>query len=576
MLGTVSWKSVFPFLRWWPDVNRKTVKSDLLAGFTGAIVVLPQSVAFALIAGLPPVYGVYTAMVTPVVAALFGSSHQLVSGPTTALSLAVFSTISQFAQPSTESYIALTLLLTFLAGFIQFILGVARMGVLVNFVSHSVIIGFTAGAALLIAASQLKHVLGLHIEAGSSFIVTVGYIASHIEEINVYAVAIGSATLLIALLLRKLFPSVPHLLVVLLLGSTAVYFLNPESLGIYMAEAMPRRLPPVAMISVNYDHLVGLTPQAIAIALLGLIEAVAISRSIATQTHQHLDSSQEFIGQGLSNMIGPFFSCYVGSGSFTRSAVNLTAGAKTPMAAIFAAAILMLIILAVAPLAAYIPMPVMGGIILLVAYNLLDIPHLRQIFRTSRSESAVLLITFISTVFINLVLAIFAGIILSLLFYLMRTSKPKIVMLAPNNISGNRKFMNADLHHLVQCPQLHIIRIDGSLFFGAVDHIKKYLYELSKSKKHILIVATGINFIDMSGAELLVTEAARLKSIGGGLYLSNLKKTARDFLYPEYRKKIGDSNIFSSKEEAISRIYSNLDSSVCHSCKYRIFKECVQ
>ncbi len=568
---------LFPFLQWWPKVNSQTLKSDLVAGLTGAIIVLPQGVAFALIAGLPPVYGMYTAMITPIIAALFGSSYHLISGPTTALSLAIFSSVSLYAQPSSENFIVLTLLLTFLTGVIQFVLGVARMGTLVNFVSHSVIIGFTLGAAILIATSQLKHVLGLHIAGGTTFIETWNYLIHHFREINPYAAAIGLGTLLIAVMIKKFYPAMPNLLIALLTGTITVYYLSDAEWNISLVGAMPRGLPPFKVPHFNFESIAQLTPNALAIALLGLIEAIAIARGIAVKTHQRLNSNQEFIGQGLSNIIGSFFSCYVGSGSFTRSGVNYTAGAKTPMAAIFAALILIVIMLAIAPLAAHLPMPTMGGIILLVAYNLVDVHHLKQIFRTSRSETIILLITFFCTLFINIEFAIFAGIIFSLAFYLMRTSRPKVMVLAPTLLKGERKFINVELHQeLSQCPQFHIIRIDGSLFFGAVDHIKNVLYDLSETKKHILIVGTGINFIDASGADLLTTEAERMKSLGGGLYFSHMKKSVSEYLNKGYKDKIGVDQFFLHKEDAIAAIYDHLDKSICESCEFKIFRECVK
>jgi sulfate permease, SulP family len=573
-LNKAVWKNVFPFLQWWPLVNQQTVKADLLAGITGAIIVLPQGVAFALIAGLPPVYGMYTAMVTPIIAALFGSSRHMVSGPTTAISLAVFSSVSLYAEPSTESFISLTLLLTFLTGVIQFSLGLARMGALVNFISHSVVIGFTAGAAVLIATTQLKHVLGLHIAGGASFMLTWQSIVENAAAINPFALSAGIGTLLFAILLKKFFPQLPNLLLALIVGTLAVYILRSDDWSIALVGAMPRALPSFTMIHFNYDNIAKLTPSALTVAILGLIEAVAIARSIGSKTHQRLDNNQEFIGQGLSNMVGGFFSCYAGSGSFTRSGLNYTVGAKTPLAAVFAALMLVLIVLAVAPLTAHLPMATVGGIILLVAWNLIDFNYIKSIFRTSKSETSVLLITFISTVFIDLVFAISTGIVFSLVLYLMRTSKPKVVKLAPNLIKGQRKFMDVELHQLTTCPQLHIIRVDGSLFFGAVENIRKVLYKLSETKPHILIIGNGINFIDVSGAELLEEEAHRLKEMGGGLYLSHLKRSVREFLDRGYREKIGNDHFFYSKEDAISYIYSKLDANTCKTCTARIFNEC--
>lgn len=566
---------VFPFLRWWPLVNKQTLKVDLLAGFTGAIIVLPQGIAFAMIAGLPPIYGLYTAIVTPIVAALFGSSYHLVSGPTTTSSIAIFATISLLAVPQSQDFISLALTLTIMVGLIQFSLGVSRLGSVVNFISHSVVTGYTVGAALLIATSQIKHVIGLSIPNEATFIKTWELVFSQFREFNLNTLSLGIGTILIAIMSKKLFPKLPNLLLAMLFGTAVSYFIGNELFPVPLVGKMPRGLPAFHFPNLDYNVLRELAPGAFAVAMLGAIEVISISRSIANKSKQRLDSNQEFIGLGLSNMVGGFFSCFAGSGSFTRSGLNYTSGAKTPMAAIIAALFLLMIVSLVAPWAAYLPIPTIGGIILLVAYSLIDFKGIRQIFRAGKSEKVVFAMTALSILFINLQFSILIGVLFSLIFYLMRTSKPKVVMLAPKIIDGKRKFMNAELHQLVQCPQLHIIRIDGSLFFGAVDHIKKVLYELSETKKHILIVGTGINFIDVTGAELLVAEAERMQSLGGGLYFSQMKKSVREYMDKGYTDKIGQAQFFFHKEEAITAIYDKLDISICKSCEVRIFKECV-
>jgi len=353
-------KALFPFLNWWPMVNKKTIKADIGAGITNAVIVLPQGVAFAMIAGLPPIYGLYTAMIIPVIAALFGSSWHLISGPTTAISIVVFASISQFAEPGTESFITLVFVLTFIAGAIQLLMGIARMGVLVNFVSHSVVVGFTAGAAVLIATSQLKHVFGFTPPKGASFYTNWEYIIMHIGETNMYVFGIAMATLITALLLKKLTPKIPNMLVAMLVGSLVAYFWANGVDGVTLVGKLPAELPSFHFPSLTSENIIMLTPNAFAVALLGLIEAVAIARSISTKSHQNLDGNQEFIGQGLSNLVGSMFMSYAGSGSFTRSGINYQAGAKTPLSAIFAAISLALILLLVAPLTAYLPIAAMG------------------------------------------------------------------------------------------------------------------------------------------------------------------------------------------------------------------------
>ena len=573
-------RRIFPFLTWWPMVNRGSLRADFLAGITGAIIVLPQGVAFAMIAGLPPEYGLYTAMVTPVIAALFGSSHHLISGPTTAISIVVFAAISQFADPGSAEYIRLALALTFLAGAFQLILGLARMGTLINFVSHSVVLAFTAGAALLIATSQLKHILGIDVPRGLPFLENWAHLVRSVGETNFYVLGIALSTLVAALLFKRFFPKLPNMLLAMVVGSLISFLLDGEAQGVKLVGQLPAHLPPPSLPDISERSIRLLAPNAFAIALLGLIEAVSIARAIATHTQQRIDGNQEFIGQGLSNLLGSFFSSYAGSGSFTRSGVNHQAGAKTPLAAIFAALLLALILLLVAPLTAYLPMPAMGGIILLVAYNLVDMHHIRTILRTSRNESIVLVITFLATLLLELEFAIYIGVFLSLIFYLQRTSKPRVVEMAPNPAEEKRKFVNVDRVPVRECPQLKIIRIDGSLFFGAVDHVAGQLAEITHEEsphRRVLILASGINFIDMNGAELLVQEARRLRTLGGELYIAGMKLPGRELMKRGgFWGQIGEENFFWSKQEALASVYPGLDPAVCAACTARIFTECAE
>ncbi|HFD87459.1 MAG TPA: SulP family inorganic anion transporter [Gammaproteobacteria bacterium] len=560
-------------------VNKQTIKADLIAGFTGAVIVLPQGVAFATIAGLPPEYGLYTAMVTPIIAALFGSSLHLISGPTTAISIVIFSAVSRHAVPGSEEFINLALTITFLAGVYQFAFGVARLGALVNFVSHTVVVGFTAGAAILIATSQMKHVLGVEVPRGESFLHTWTTIYDHLSLTNYYVLAIGLVTLLTALLVKKFLPVIPNLLAGLIVGSVLALLLHGAEHGVALVGEIPGHLPPLSHPDLSFESLRLLAPEAFAVALLGLIEAVSISRSVAARSHQRIDGNQEFIGQGLSNIAGSFFSSYAGSGSFTRSGINYSAGAKTPMSAIFAAAFLALIVVLIAPLTAYLPIAAMGGVILLVAYNLIDVHHIKEILLTSKSETAILLTTFFATLFLELEFAIYLGVLLSLVLFLNRTSTPDIVELGPAHEEGSsKKFLaNVKSQPVPQCPQLKIIRIDMSIYFGSASHIQSKLHEISEKHgyHHILIICSGVNFIDMSGAEMLAQEAKRLEDLGGGLYFAEIKSKVYDFISRvHFIRKIGNNHFFDEKKLAIREIVKRLDHDICRTCKVRVFDEC--
>jgi len=568
----------FPFLLWWPELGRRTLKADLLAGITGAVIVLPQGVAFAIIAGLPPQYGLYSAIVPAIVAALFGSSRHLISGPTTAISLVLFSTISRFAEPGSVDYIQMVLTLTFLAGVVQLTLGSVRLGALVNFISHSVVVGFTAGAAILIGTSQISGMLGVPAPKGHSFIRTWQALFTLIADANPYVVAIAATTLVTTLLLRLYAPKLPGMLVAMVLGSVASLYMDGAAHGVKLVGSLPSSLPPLSSPDLSLSSVRMLFPGAIAVAMLGLVEAVSIARSVATRSEQLIDNNQEFIGQGLSNIVGSFFSSYAASGSFTRTGVNYSAGAKTPMSAVFAALSLMAILLLIAPLTAYLPIGAMAGILVLVAYSLIDMHHIKTIMRTSRQEAVVMAVTFLSTLFVELEFAIYIGVLLSLMLYLNRTSHPHFVTLVPDTGTDRHSFVNVEHHPTPECPQLKVLRVDGSLFFGAVNHMAEEIARIrreSPEQCHLLIVATGINFIDVAGCEMLAAEAHRLHISGGKLYLCNLKYDVREVLeLGGYIDKIGPENIFHSKTEAVKEIVQRLDPERCRVCTVRIFHEC--
>ena len=419
----------------------------------------------------------------------------------------------------------MVLTLTFMVGLFQVGLGLARLGSLVNFVSHSVIVGFTTGAAILIATSQMRHLTGIKLQKGHYFIHIWTELIPRFSETNLYVLAVALVTLLIALLFKKLLPNWPGMLFAMIGGSILALLLDGKNHGVQLVGALPQHLPPLSSPDLTVASLRQLAPGALAVAMLGLAEAVSIARSIATKSEQRIDSNQEFIGQGLSNVIGSFFSSYAASGSFTRTGVNYNAGAKTPMAAFYSAVTLTIIVLLIAPLTAYLPIAAMAGILILVAYNIIDFHHIKAIVRTSKPEAGILFATFLATLLVELEFAIYVGVILSLLIYLNRTSHPSVITLVPDADRGRRRFINIQKKPSPECPQLKIIRLDGSIFFGAVNHVAEMLDEITKrnpEQAHILIVAGGINFIDVAGCQMMNQEVHRLHLSGREVYLCSL------------------------------------------------------
>ena len=562
---------------WLDRVNRHSLRQDLFAGLTGAVIALPQGVAFAMLAGLPPQYGLYTAIVPVIIAALFGSSHHLISGPTTPLSIVLFTTVSALALPESPDYISLILTLTLMVGFFQLLMGLGRLGMLVNFISHAVIVGFTAGAALLIITGQMQHALAIELPREEAFWATWFSLFERLPEANGYAVTVAAATLASALVIRRLLPRWPSLFIAMIVGALVSQMLGGEARGIELVGSLPTHLPPLTLPEISMERVNQLASSALAIALLGLLEAVSIARSIATQSHQPLDPNREFIGQGLSNIGGAFFSSYASSGSFTRSAINYRAGAKTPLAAVFSAIIIAVILVMFAPLAAYLPIPAMAAVLLLVAWRLVEWHHIKVIIKANPVDAAVLTATFVATLFVELTFAIYVGVILSLVLHLNRISRPSIISRVPDGHDEHRRFVTAD-DPGQECPQLKILRIDGSLFFGSINYIEQALREIDHQQpeqKRVLIIGSGINFIDVAGADLLVREARRRRQMGGDLYLCSIKPGVCEILKKgEYVELIGKDHIFATKREALSAIYQALDPERCQRCTVKAFLEC--
>lgn len=572
-----------PFLAWKQQVTRETLRHDAAAALTGAIVVLPQAVAFATIAGLPPQYGLYAAMVPTIVAALWGSSRHLVSGPTTAISVLVFATLSPLAEPGSDRYIGMVLTLALLAGVFQLAMGLARLGALVNFISHTVIIGFTAGAALLIAASQIKNFFGLAVPRGAEFHETLLFAAEHLGEAHVWVTVVGAVTLAAGLLARRYLPRWPYMIVAMVAGAVVAAVLNQllgaERTGITTVGALPGALPQPSLPDLSYGSVKALLFPAAVVAVISLTEAVAIARSVAAKSGQRLDADQEFVGQGLSNIVGSFFSAYPSSGSFNRSGINHAAGARTPLAAALSAPMLLAIALLAAPLAAYLPVAAMAGILFIVAWGLIDWHHIGRILRRHPRERVVLLVTWLG-VLVDLEKGLFFGIVVSLLFYLYRTSQPEIEERAPPTAGRGdaRRKMVAASETDPPCPQLAMLRVRGSIYFGAVEHVHEALRRVDEAeprRKWVLLMAQGINFVDLAGAQLLADEARRRRALGGALFIVGAQPAVRQMLeHSEHIAEIGADHLIAHKGEAVRAAYPLLDSAVCRGCTRRVFEEC--
>jgi SulP family sulfate permease len=571
----------FPFLKWWPLVDASTLKADALAGLVGAVVVLPQGVAFATLAGLPPEYGLYCAIVPAAVTALFGSSLHAVSGPTNAVSLITFASLSTLAAPGTPHYIQLALTLALMSGIVMLAMGLLRLGVLVNFISSTVVVGFTAAIGVLIFASQLGSFLGLQIPASGTFTRILVGALTHLGDTRLWVALVAAATLVIGATARRAVPGIPPMLVAMVTGSLLAFGLNKwlgtEHTGLVTLGPLPGALPPLSFPDVSIGTLQNLLGAAIAVTVVSLTQAISIAHAVALKSGQRLDNNQEFIGQGLGNIAAAFFSGFPASASVNRCGINYEAGARTPLSAVFSALLLILVLFAVAPLAAYLPIAVVAGVLFLVAWGLLDLKRIRAILRTSRTESVVLAVTFFATLLLDLEFAILMGILASLVVYLNRTSHPTMRSLVPDPRHPQRKLTEIE-DGLVECPQLKMLRVEGSIYFGAVNHVAHHfdtLRQHNPGQKHLLLMSKSINFVDMAGAELLATEARHRRAAGGRLYFYSLREPVEELLERGgYIADIGREDVFHGKHQAIAGVFARLDRSVCAKCRARIFEEC--
>ena len=576
---------------WVGRVDKLTLRADLVAGILGALLVLPQGFAFASLAGLPPEYGLYTAIVPCVIAALFGSSLHVVSGPTNANSLALFATLAPLAIVGSPAYIQLALAVTVLVGLMQWLIGVLRLGSIANFISPSALRGFMTGAAALIAVHSLTDLLGLASPekhgTGALFV----HIGQHLDAVRPGALLVGVFTLVVVLVFRRLLPKWPFMLIGLAAGTALAALLNSASPWplwgvIAVVGSIPAIVPRFQWPGVELSSIPELLSIAFALTIVALGQSISIAKAVAARSGQAIDANREFRGQGLSNIVGGFFSSYVSCGSLNRSLPNLEAGARTPLAAVFASAWLLLLLALAAPLLALIPLPAIAALLLVVAWSLLDVPGWQRLWRHSREDFAIAAVTALATVTIRLEMAILLGTILSLVVYLHRNSRPCVrVMGFDQPVDGNgarseRPFVvRADVPvALPECPQLKMIRMEGEVYFGAVPHVADALRGLRAAPdapRHLLVMAKSMNFIDLPAAELWRAELLLRRAEAGDLYFHRPRPPVLElWQHIGFMQELGADHVFPTKRVAIATIFARLDRSVCARCTVRAFEEC--
>ena len=535
-------KKLIPAFDWIPNYKKSDLSGDLSAGIIVAIMLIPQGMAYAMLAGLPPVVGLYAATIPLMVYALFGTSRQLAVGPVAMVSLLVFAGVSTIAEPGTDEYISFVLLLMLMIGLIQFLMGVLRLGFLVNFLSHAVISGFTSAAAIIIGLSQLKHLLGVQIESDHVFLILWESITK-LSEMNWIAFAIGVGSILVLIGIKKFIPKVPGPLVVVVLSILVAYFLQLQTFGINIVGEVPKGLPSLSIPTFSIDSMIALLPIALTISFVGFMESIAMAKAIASKEKYKVVPNKELVGLGLANVAGSFFSAYPVTGGFSRSAVNYQSGARTPLASIITAILILLTLLFFTGLFYFLPQAVLAAIIMVAVYSLIDVKEAKYLFKIRSLDGWTWVITFIATLTIGIEQGILIGLAFSLLVFIGRSAYPHVAELGyvqEKNVFRNiARYPDAKVD-----PEVLIFRVDASLYFANMTFLEDKLCERVGEKpqlKWIILDFSGVNSIDAVAIHSLeeIMESCsqgKIKFLFAGIkgpVMDHLKKAKWDEKYSE-------------------------------------------
>jgi SulP family sulfate permease len=559
--------------------QRTDLGPDLIAGLTVAAVAVPQSMAYASIAELPAQYGLYTAILAVIVGALWGSSPYLSTGPTNANSLVVLSVLVAIATPGDPVFLLGASVMAFLSGIFLLVLAGLRLGAMATLASHPVLLGFTAGAGVLIAFGQLRHLLGLQYASTPAMYHMVAGLAEHAHETHWPTLLVGLGTLGAMVLLKRVSARAPAALVAITAAALVVWLLGLDHRGVRVIGDIPRSLPPLTWEATgmlpDLDLVRSLLVGSLAVAALGLVEAVAVAQSLARKEGQRLDSNQEFFGQGMANVTCGLLSGYPAAGSLTRSALNHLAGARTQLSGLFAGVTILAAMLALAPYASFIPSAGLAGIVLVVAWRMVDRKGIVHVFRTSRSETLIMAVTFVATLVVPLEFAVLAGVLVSLALFVVRASLPHVYQTVPD----------PTFRHMVEavdkptCRQLGIITIQGPLFFGAVYHVEEELrhhYEDHAGQINLVLRMHGVEMCDLTGVEMLKSTVNTYRRLGGDVFIIRPCRPVREiFEESGFLNLLGEDHIL-AEEGAIEYLFDNIiDPAVCgYECEHRVFAEC--
>ena len=557
-------EQAIPSVSWFKNYQRSWIAGDLSAGLTVGVMLIPQGMAYAMIAGLPPIYGLYASTVPLIIYALLGTSRQLAVGPVAMVSLLTAAGVGVIAETGSETFIELAIVLALMVGLIQFLLGVFRLGFLVNFLSHPVISGFTSAAAILIGLSQIKHLVGIDLPRSHHVHEILMHLFNRIGEIHFPTLLVGVGGILIILLSRRIHRSIPGQLLSVLFGILVITIFGLDQTGVKVLGEVPKGIPAFKIPDWNTDQIILLIPTSLAIALVSFMESIAVAKAIQSKHGDYkVVPNQELRALGLANIFGSFFQSFTVTGGFSRTAVNDQAGAKSGLASLISAGLIIITLLFLTQLFYSLPQAILASVILVAVSGLVDFKEAFYLWRVNREDFAMLIVTFFATLFMGIELGVLIGVVLSLSMVIYRTSIPHVASLG--KVPGTSLYRNLSrFSNLEEREDLLIVRFDAQLYFANLNYFKDTIETLAQKKgeslKYILIDAESINHIDSSALHQIekMIEEYRQKNIQ--VFFAAVKGPVRDAMARGgIIDKIGENHFFMDNQSVWNYIEAHDD-----------------
>ncbi len=569
---------LFPFLDWHKGYGKDALRHDCIAGITVAVVIIPQSMAYALLAGLPAVYGLYAAATAPIIGALWGSLRQLSTGPIAIMSLLVLTTLMPLAEPGSPRFIELSFLLATMVGVVYLAIGLFRMGVIMSFISHSAVKGFTSAAALIIISTQLPHLLGIQTERTEYMLHKLVAIIQALPGFHWQTFVIGVLAMGIIYGLRRIRPNFPSGLVALIVTTLLVVALDLQAQGVEVLGESPSGLPSPQLPPFDFDIISDLIGPAVVLALVSFAETYSVGKSVSAETKQKLDVDQEFIGQGLANFLGSFMQCYPVSGSFSRTAINYATGAKTGISSVITSLSVIMALLFLTPLLTHIPKAALAALVISAVWMLFHPREVFHLWKENRDDGVVAVSVFVLSLLAKPDYALLIGVTMSMMFFLWKTMHPRIVRISRDPDLGI--FLNADPVDLPSCPQILILRSDSSIYFANAEYAAEHMLERFEAQqtplKFLLLDLQAMAFIDITGVEELRSLKEEINAQGADLALMDIHRPVRNVMESSgFLGQLDPALVVEKRGRAITVLFDRIDHDYCRDkCPHALFNEC--